>query len=41
MMETFMDCPYYEHLQYIMDTRLQMLFTYAVSNDTGLVKSPA
>ena len=38
MMETYMDCPYYEHLQYIMDTRLQMLFTYAVSNDTGLVK---
>ena len=38
MMETYMDCPYYEHLQYIMDTRLQMLFTYAVSSDTRLVK---
>ena len=38
MMETYMDCPYYEHLQYIMDTRLQMLFTYAVSSDTQLVK---
>lgn len=38
MMETYMDCPYYEQLQFIMDTRLQMLFTYAVSRDTQLVK---
>ena len=36
MLETYMDCPYYEQLQFIMDTRLQMLFTYAVSNDTQL-----
>jgi len=38
MLETYMDCPYYEQLQFIMDTRLQMLFTYAVSNDTLLAK---
>ncbi len=38
MLETYMDCPYYEQLQFIMDTRLQMLFTYAVSSDTRLAK---
>jgi len=34
--DTFMDCPYYERLMYIGDTRLQMLLTYAVSRDTRL-----
>lgn len=38
MLETYMDCPYYEQLQFIMDTRLQMLFTYAVSSDVRLVQ---
>ena len=38
MLETYMDCPYYEQLQFIMDTRLQMLFTYAVSRDARLAK---
>lgn len=38
MLETYMDCPYYEQLQFIMDTRLQMLFNYAVSKDTRLAK---
>ncbi len=31
--ETYMDCPYYEQLQYIGDTRLQVLATYALSHD--------
>ncbi len=38
MLETYMDCPYYEQLQFIMDTRLQMLFNYAVSTDTHLAR---
>ena len=31
--ETFMDCPFYEQLQYIGDTRLQALATYLVTHD--------
>ena len=38
MMETYMDCPYYEQMQFPMDTRLQALFTYAVSGDTRMAK---
>lgn len=38
MMETYMDCPFYEQMQFIMDTRLQALFTYSVSSDVRLVK---
>jgi hypothetical protein len=34
--ETFMDCPYYEQLQYVGDTRLQCLVTYAISSDDRL-----
>jgi len=36
--ETYMDCPYYEQLMYIGDTRIQVLLTYVYSNDTRLPK---
>lgn len=38
MMETYMDCPFWEQMQYPMDTRLQALFTYVCSVDTKLAK---
>lgn len=36
--ETYMDCPYYEQLMYVGDTRLEALVTYALSRDERLPK---
>lgn len=37
--ETYMDCPYYEQLQYIGDTRIQALVSLYNSGDDRLVKN--
>ncbi|HEY0867372.1 MAG TPA: alpha-L-rhamnosidase C-terminal domain-containing protein, partial [Fimbriimonas sp.] len=34
--ETYMDCPFYEQLMYIGDTRLEVLTTYALTRDDRL-----
>ena len=34
--ETYMDCPYYEQLMYVGDTRLEVLTTYAMTPDVRL-----
>jgi hypothetical protein len=36
--ETYMDTPYYEQLQYIGDTRIQALISYAVGGDDRLAR---
>ena len=36
--ETYMDCPYYEQLMYVGDTRLEVLVTYATCRDDLLPK---
>lgn len=34
--ETYMDCPFYEQLMYVFDTRLEVLTTYALTRDDRL-----
>lgn len=34
--ETYMDCPFYEQLMYVGDTRLEVLTTYALTHDDRL-----
>lgn len=36
--ETYMDTPYFEQLQYVGDTRIQALISYAVANDDRLAR---
>ena len=37
--ETYMDCPYYEQLQYAGDTRIQALISYSMTDDDRLVRN--
>jgi hypothetical protein len=36
--ETYFDCPHYEQLQYVGDTRIQALYSYLLANDDRLAR---
>lgn len=36
--ETYMDCPYYEQMQYLMDTMLQASYSYYITDDYRLIE---
>ena len=38
MHEVYVDCPYYEQLMYVADTRVQMLINHVVSRDDRLIR---
>lgn len=38
MYDTYMDCPYYEQMQYIMDTYLEIQYTFSISSDSMLAR---
>jgi len=38
MLDTYVDCPYYEQMQYIMDTMIEALLTFQISRDDKLVR---
>lgn len=38
MLDTYVDCPYYEQMQYLMDTVIEALLTFQISRDDRLVR---
>jgi hypothetical protein len=38
MHEVFVDCPYYEQMMYVADTRVQMLLSYVIAGDDRLAR---